>query len=194
MRWDVCVCGLVPDLDVPTRLVLVIHRREAKRTTNTGLLAAQALADSRVILRGDPVTREQVLEALGSPQRRPMLLFPSGDAADLTPELVAADPRPISLVVPDGNWRQAAKVGRRTPGLEDCEPVKLPLGGPHTKYRLRREIRSDGMATVEAIARALGIIEGPHVQEPLERVFDAMVERTLWTRGHTNPPMARPLT
>ncbi len=184
MRWDVCVCGIMPNLDLATRLVLIIHRRETKKTTNTGMLAVQALTHSRMVVRGDAVTREQVSDAIGGPERRTMLLFPADDAVDLTPELLAADPRPISLVVPDGNWRQAAKVGRRVPGLEAAERVKLPLGAP-SRYRLRHEHRSDGMATMEAIARAMGIIEGAHVQEPLEHVFLTMVERTLWTRTHS---------
>ena len=50
-------------------------------------------------------------------------------------------------------------------------------------YRLRSESHPAGLATIEAIARAMGILEGPHVQEALERVFRAMVERTLWVRG-----------
>jgi hypothetical protein len=36
---------------------------------------------------------------------------------------------------------------------------------------------------MEAIARALGLLEGPHVQEALERVFRIVVERALWARG-----------
>jgi len=40
-----------------------------------------------------------------------------------------------------------------------------------------------GLATLEAIARAMGILEGPEVQAALERPFRAMVERTLWSRG-----------
>jgi hypothetical protein len=40
-----------------------------------------------------------------------------------------------------------------------------------------------GLATFEAIARAFGILESPDVQVALERVFAAMVERTLWARG-----------
>jgi hypothetical protein len=31
--------------------------------------------------------------------------------------------------------------------------------------------------------RALGILEGPRVQEQLEQVFRLMVDRTLWSRG-----------
>jgi DTW domain-containing protein YfiP len=50
-------------------------------------------------------------------------------------------------------------------------------------YRLRAEAHGHGLATIEAIARALGILEGAHAREALERVFRAMVERTLWARG-----------
>jgi hypothetical protein len=50
-------------------------------------------------------------------------------------------------------------------------------------YRLRTESHEAGLATIEAIARAMGILEGMHVQHALERVFRAMVERTLWARG-----------
>ena len=50
-------------------------------------------------------------------------------------------------------------------------------------YRLRTEAHDRGLATIEAIARAMGILEGDHVQRALEHVFRAMVDRTLWSRG-----------
>jgi hypothetical protein len=40
-----------------------------------------------------------------------------------------------------------------------------------------------GLATMEAIARVFGWLEGPAVRRALEYVFRAMVERTLWSRG-----------
>ena len=58
----------------------------------------------------------------------------------------------------------------------------LPPGAPST-YRLRHEARPGGLATAEAIARAFGLLEGPEVEAALLRVFRAMVERTLWSRG-----------
>ena len=73
-------------------------------------------------------------------------------------------------------------MGRRLPGLDDLERVTLPQGPP-TRYRLRTETREGGLATFEAISRALGILETTAVQEQLESVFDLMVERTLQTRG-----------
>ncbi|HVV81986.1 MAG TPA: hypothetical protein VHE35_02860, partial [Kofleriaceae bacterium] len=54
---------------------------------------------------------------------------------------------------------------------------------PAPRLRLRHEQRAGGLATGDAIARALGILDGAPVQAALERVLRAMVERTLWSRG-----------
>jgi DTW domain-containing protein YfiP len=68
------------------------------------------------------------------------------------------------------------------PALADVPMVTLPAGPPSV-YRLRHEEHIGGLATMEAIARALGILDGHAVQVALERVFRIMIERTLWARG-----------
>ena len=150
--------------------------RTAQPTAGHALLGDAGLARIRA------ETREQLdLTDLLDPARRLLLLYPADDAVPLTRELVAADPRPITLVLPDGSWRQAAKIGRREPVLRDLPRVTLP-SGPPSRYRLRAEPMREGLATFEAAARALGVIEGPAVRASLERTFDAMVEATLLTR------------
>jgi DTW domain-containing protein YfiP len=94
-----------------------------------------------------------------------------------------------TMSVTDGTWRQAFKVRNRVAGLSDLPCVSLPHDAPST-YRLRSEAHPHGLATIEAIARAMGILEGergPEVRLSLERVFRAMVERTLWARGEIDP-------
>ena len=118
--------------------------------------------------------------------RRTMLMFPRDDAAVLTKELIAKDPRPITLVVPDGNWRQASKMAQREPSFARMEHVILPDMGP-SRYRLRNEPKPGGLATFEAISRALRLIEGEEVYQQLDALFTAMVERTLLTRGRPEP-------
>jgi DTW domain-containing protein YfiP len=159
-------------------LLLVIHRREERKPTNTGKLAVECLVNSRVLVRGhsDSNDREFTLD----PDRQSLLLFPSETARPLS-EYVN-DPRPITLIVPDGTWRQASKVRNRMPGLVEVPLVALP-SGPPTTYRLRHESHEGGLATMEAIARAFGVLEGPSVQSELERVFRIMSERALWARG-----------
>ncbi len=181
MHVDLCVCDAVPCLDLRTRLILIMHRNENKKSTATGNLALMALSNSELCIHGN---RDVPLDLgdLHHAARRLLLLFPSEDAVRLTRELLIGDPRPVTLVVPDGSWRQASKIGRRVPGLEKAERVSLPPGLP-TRYRLRAENRPDGLATFEAIARAMGILETAKVQAQLERLFNLMVERTLMTRG-----------
>ena len=112
-----------------------------------------------------------------------MLLFPHEDAIPLA-ELARAAPSdaPVTLVVPDGTWRQAAKVRARVPGLAALPCASLPPGEP-SRYRLRHEPVAGGLATFEAIARALELLEGGGVRAVLDPVLRAMVERTLWARG-----------
>ena len=52
MHLSLCVCTLIPRLVTRTRLLLVIHRAEDRKPTNTGRLAAECLVNSEVVVRG----------------------------------------------------------------------------------------------------------------------------------------------
>jgi len=178
---ELCMCDEFAPLETRTRLVVIMHRREAKKNTNTARVALRTLTNAEVMLRGvDGAPLD--LPQLEDSARRVLVLFPREDAGVLTAELVAADPRPVTLVVPDGTWSQARRLMRRESWLASAEAV-LPPPGPPTRYHLRRETATDGLATAEAIARAMGVLEGAAAQAEIERVFDIMVARTLATRG-----------
>lgn len=177
MHQSLCVCALIPRIETRTRLVLVIHRSEDRKTTNTGRLATECLVNSEVIVRGHEGAGDVVTFPEGM---RPVLLFPADDAMPIAE--LPRDDRPIALVVPDGNWRQASKVRARVAGMSALPCVRLPVGEPSI-YRLRSEAHAHGLATIEAIARAFGVLESDEVRAALELPFRAMVERTLWARG-----------
>jgi DTW domain-containing protein YfiP len=181
MLGALCICSLFPRLETRTRLVLVIHRYEDRKPTNTGRLATESLVNSEVVVRGHEAQPSGPIPLPSGAQ--PLLLFPSEDAVPI--ERFATSGAPVTLFVPDGTWRQASKVRKRVPGLRDIPCVSLPRGAPST-YRLRVDAHEEGLGTIEAIARAFGVLEGargPAVREALERVFHVMVERTLWSRG-----------
>jgi DTW domain-containing protein YfiP len=158
-----------------------MHHREWAKPTATGPLALAALSNSELRIQG---YQEQPLDFrdLDTEQRRTLLLYPGEEAQVLSRDLLTKDPRPVNLVVPDGNWRQAARMGRRLPGLEHAAMVRLPEGAK-TGWGVRKECHPEGLATFEAIARALGIIESAAVQESMETLFSLMVSRTLQARG-----------
>lgn len=181
MHETLCICALVPRLETRTRLELIVHCREEHRPTNTGQLAAQCMTRSAISIVGD---RERPLQlAPVTDREQPLLLFPADDAVPITH--FATSERPIVLFVPDGSWRQASKMRKRVPGLATVPCVTIPDAGP-TNYRLRAEVHAGGLATFEAIARALYHLEGdagPQIETAMLAVFHVMVERTLWLRG-----------
>lgn len=181
MHFGLCLCALVPRLVTRTRLIIVMHRFEYYKPTNTGLLASSCLVNSEVVIRGDVDRGNPPLEL--SAGSLPLVLFPGPGAEDLETIAPTLPPsRPVTLIVPDGSWRQAARMRRRVPGLNEHPCVSLGLGAPST-YRLRRERDPRHLSTIEAVARALGVLEGPEVQQAIERPFHAMVDRALWVRG-----------
>ncbi|QDK44760.1 DTW domain-containing protein [Bdellovibrio sp. ZAP7] len=176
-----CVCAFIPKLDLKTRLCLVVHAKELKRTTNTGRLAIEALVNSEMRIRGADQNALDLSDLL-TPEYRTVMFYPSDDARELTAEFVAEDPRPIQLIVPDGNWRQASKVHYRHHELKDVPRVmiKTPNQSP---VHMRAENTPEGMATLQAIAEAIGIIEGEAAKEPLMKLYRVKLEGTLQGRG-----------
>lgn len=174
-----CLCGEVEPLTLATRVVVVMHRREVHKTTNTVRLVPLTLVNSQVRVIGLPHERAH-LDGLAEAGQRVALLFPGPDARVLT----ADDARePLTLVVPDGNWRQAHKFATKEPQLAALPRVQVP-DGPPTRYALRKHPDPRYLATFEAIARALGVLEGDAVRERLERVLELKVQRTLRTRPY----------
>lgn len=181
MQLKDCICSLIPYLDLKTRLVLIMHHREVIKTTATGPLALKSLVNSELQVQGLK-EKPQNLSRLNEENRRVLLLYPGEDIPELTPSFLEKDPRPVTLVVPDGTWTQTGKMARRIPGLQQAEKVKLPAGQPG-EWHIRKTVHPFALSTYEAIARAFGIIESATVQNKLEKLFRVMVARTLKSRG-----------
>lgn len=185
LHRSLCICDSIPSLDTQTRLCLVIHAKELKRTTNTGRLAIKALKNSEMRVRGENRDGLDLSDLLTS-EYRTVLFYPCDDAVELNSRFVQQDKRPLQLIVPDGNWRQASKVHYRHKELKDLPRVKISSPNQATQH-LRAETTPEGMATLEAIAHAFHIIEGPAVGEKLQKLYELKLERTLAGRGITRP-------
>ena len=185
MREEVCICANIPQIDNQTFVTVIMHYRENKKTTNTARIANLSLSNSRIFLRGE---KDNPLDLSGIhfSERQSLLLTLSDRAEILTQEFAHSFNKPLHLIVPDGNWRQASRIGKREPELKDTPWVKLPPG-PKSCYKLRREHHPEGLSTLEAIARALALVESPQIENELMKVFCLMVERTLSTRPPINP-------
>ena len=176
-----CLCDVTPKIDLRTKICLVIHHRELSRNSNTGLLALRALANGEVRVRGEGKETLNLRDLL-TPQYRTFVFFPSADAVELDKALVTRDQTPIQLIVPDGTWRQASKINSRQPELKTLFRVKISAPNDLI-YQLRAQSRPEGMATLQAIASALGIIEGEEVRARLMKLYRTKIERAFMGRG-----------
>jgi len=178
-----CICASIPTLDLKTKVSLIIHVKELKRTTNTGRLALKALVNSEMRVRGEEKETLDLTELL-VPQYRTYLFYPSDNALELNEALVQESFLPIQLIVPDGNWRQASKVHYRHKELSEIPRIKISTPNM-AKWHIREESSEAGMATLEAIAAALSIIEGPEIGNKLMKFYELKLQATLEGRGQT---------
>ncbi len=178
LRRDACVCEFAPRLQIESRLVLVIHSTEWGGGGNTGHLLRLGVRDASVRIHGRrnrPVNDDGIASASSST----LALFPGRGATALNAEYLAALPRPITLLIPDGNWIQTKNMMKRVPVLRGARPVRLD--GPSLLLPCVRH-NSDiaRRSTFEAVAAALGILESPEI----ERRLIAFFQRVLETKNH----------
>jgi DTW domain-containing protein YfiP len=203
MHRSLCICALLPRLETRTRVVLLLHQLEIDKPTNTGVVAARCLPNSAIVYRGrapEATVRgasvEEQAERLAAAipaGTRAAFLFPHPSA---TPLSAWREGPPVTLIVPDGTWRQAARARSRLGRAlalpcvtltrasdADTGAARSDAASAETSGRLRAISRPGRLATLEALAFALGVLEGRQVEAALMNVFRVMTDRTLWTNG-----------
>ena len=151
-------------------MVIVRHHSEMHRSSNTGRLAHLALPNSLIIDHGTEQGTTQ-LPALDSPY----LVYPVGE-----PTVQVPTPTPRTLVFLDATWSQARRMYRKISGLRGMPIVRLPHEAT-TVLRLRAAPTDGHVSTIEAIARALRLVEGEHAAAALEALFQVAVAKALAT-------------
>ncbi len=177
MRQHLCLCAEVPRVETRTRFLVVRHEREAWRSSNSARVAALALPRLSIVPYGgrDTPLDEARFRAAGT-----WLLFPG------SPPPPPGTPPPETLVVVDGSYRQARRIVHHVESIRGLPRLSLP-GPPPEAPRARQPPTKDGMGTLEAIAAAVRLLEGPEVSAPLERLLAKQVQGVLRGRRETPP-------
>jgi DTW domain-containing protein YfiP len=167
LKQRVCLCAEIPSVRSRTHVVIVRHHLERWRSSNSGRLAHLALPNSEIVDHGGS----------GGPAHLPpldgaWLLFPEGEPTTTPPT-----PLPRQLVVLDATWSQARRMYRKIPALRGLPILRL-ADAPMPVARMRESPAPGRVSTIEAIARALRLLEGDEIAEPLERLFELAVTRT----------------
>jgi DTW domain-containing protein YfiP len=182
VNHTLCFCDAFDPFRISGKVSLVVHVRELKLTTNTAQFVREMLPeDSYFDVRGHvegPLDMGAVVARPGTP----LFLYPHEGATTLTADFAKSLTAPYHLIVPDGSWQQARKVYDREPALQNVQCVSLPEGLVG-EYRLRQARFPHWVSTYEAVAHALGVLEGEETKERLMALFRVFVQR-VWKSRH----------
>jgi len=193
-----CLCAHIPLIANRTRVFVLQHPDEAKHPLNTARLAVLGLTQAELRI-GEHFPE---LERLIGSVTRAWLLFPANEqnppatlprppaVTPLTAQAVGTEAAPgrlkaqdgSLLIVPDGTWRKARQIIRANPPLATLPRVSLPAGPPST-YRVRRAREADAVSTIEAVVRALSLMEPGQDFSPLLKPFDVLVQQQIEAMG-----------
>jgi DTW domain-containing protein len=171
LQQHLCLCARIPSITTQTRVVIVRHFSEQSRSSNSGRLAHLALSNSEIVEHDAIDGTGRCVPAVLPPLEGAWLLYPAGEPCTAPPV-----PPPTQLVVLDATWAQTRRMYRKLDALRGLPALRLPEA-PMPAARLRASPGPGQVSTIEAIARALRLLEGDAVAAPLEALFDLAVER-----------------
>ncbi|OPX54205.1 conserved hypothetical protein [Oceanospirillum multiglobuliferum] len=192
-----CICELRPE-NVPCRAQfwLIMHTDEIYKPTNTGRLLADCLPSTQVSYWYRTEPDPKLLALLADERYQPFIIFPD-DMEDYAHRVVQFDPVmaqapekiPVFLIL-DGTWRQARRIFRKSPYLDNL-PV-LPLKTDRlTRYALRTPASEQHLCTVEVGIELLKVAQEWAAAEAVENYFTIFNRRYAESRGMRDEVEAR---
>lgn len=173
-----CLCAHISEIANRTQVLVLQHPDESKHPLNTARLAVLGLTRSQLWVGEHFAQLEEKLATVEAA----FLLFPADEHSVIQP--LEATNKEVSslLIVPDGTWRNVRKIIQLNPVLKTLPHLSLPLGEP-SQYRVRKTRETAAVSTVEAITRALTVLEPEHDFSPLIAPFKVMVEQQIQAMG-----------
>lgn len=157
-------------LDVPGhRSILLFHRRPGQVDSAAEDDADESSAEPRPDA-GEP--HEAGLEPLP-----PVLSL-----EELRAPLASPDTPPFAMIVLDGTWAQCSRMSRKNPVLRRLPTFSVPPGPP-SHWGVREELDEARLSTLEAIIRAIALLEGPGPARIMQHYFDRVAARMLHMKG-----------
>jgi len=145
-----CICDYRPQLQSRSEFILLMHRNEVFKPTNTGRLIADVLPQNTHVAcwsRTEP--EPQLLALLKDERRRCFIVFPEGDDNHCATSGLPQDDKINTFILLDGTWKQ----GRRMLTLSRWLDGIAVLAFPETLmrgYAVRKSEHRYQLSTAEA--------------------------------------------
>jgi DTW domain-containing protein len=170
------MCAQLPRIETRTHVDVIMHGLEQRKSTNTGALALQVFASSKLHVFGNDLPK--LVDDPWPAGATPVILFPVAGAQPVHEFRDVVDK--LALIVLDANWRQANRLRKRF-ATRNIPFVSVEAKGA---YKLRHSPHEGGLSTYEAIAHALAALEPDRVDvDAAIAAFRIWQDRLLWTRG-----------
>ncbi|MGO8692391.1 MAG: tRNA-uridine aminocarboxypropyltransferase [Rectinemataceae bacterium] len=157
-----CLCPVEPPMKTRTRVVLLMHPKEARRTkSTTGRLTCLNLENSEILCGIGFDENGRLRSLVDDPANFPVLLYPgegSMNISDGTFPLAVPGERRLIVFLIDATWSCSRSVLRASPGL-----LRLPriMFTPREKSRwiIKRQPADYCLSTLEAVHELLFALE-----------------------------------
>jgi DTW domain-containing protein len=190
-RRALCVCESITPIDNTVALLILQHPQERDRDLGTARLTTLHFKHAQLKIGLSWPSLTKILGHPTDPQRWAILYLGSVKAEAVAPgrDVVvvnkngnAVDHQETALreiegiILLDGTWSQAKALWWRNPWMLKCRRVVLGPKRPSRYGKLRREPRSDGLSTIEAVAMLLARLEGkPEIAAALNASFERLL-------------------
>ncbi|NVJ49525.1 MAG: DTW domain-containing protein [Gammaproteobacteria bacterium] len=177
LSYDWCICATLQPMDCELDFIILFHRDELFKPTNTGKLIADCFplqTECYQWSRTEPPLA--LLQRLQDPQRDHFILYPNEQPERQTlhqlPPQASQSKRRQTLIILDGTWRQSRRMFNASRWLANFPALALaPIEG--SNYHTRVAAYQHYLSTAESVALALaqqGQVESAeHLQSTFER-------------------------
>ncbi|HTF96376.1 MAG TPA: DTW domain-containing protein [Cellvibrio sp.] len=187
-----CICQWRPLLDSRSEFILLMHRDEVFKPTNTGRLIADIFpAHTHVFCWSRTEPDERLLTLLADPRRRCLIVFPeeaseaAANARELVTELVD-DGKINTFILLDGTWKQSGRMFHLSRWLDAYPCVVLPDVNARG-YGVRKSHQDNYLSTAEAAALCLLVAKESTLAAVLQDYFQMFNLHYLATRACVPP-------
>lgn len=195
LAMKACICAWRPQTNIPCEFILLMHREELFKPTNTGRLIADifpqqthAFCWSRT--QPDP----NLLAILNDPRRINLIVFPDestdssmSSSVTIDESFVCSHPdKIITFMLLDGTWKQSGRMFHLSRWLDNIPSVSLP-DVTAKSYAVRKSHLDTYLSTAEAAALCLNLVGDNQAADLLRDYFGIFNQHYLATRGGYAP-------
>jgi len=183
-----CICDWQPQLESRAEFVLLLHRIEIFKPTNTGRLIADVFpAQCHAFCWSRTEPERALLDLLQDEARQCFIVFPADtpEAKAKSREVFAELPdnqKIKTFILLDATWKQSSRMFHLSRWLEGVPCVALPEGALRG-YAVRKSHQDDYLSTAEAAALCLQLAGEEKNSQVLLDYFQLFNEHYLATRG-----------